>query len=262
MIISHSKLYMYEKCQKAYKYRYIYGLKELPTLKMASGSALHKVYQQFFDNKLGGDIFSLDHLKDIYATEFEKILSAGWHPVNKSEVTNYREKINQQYLKGIKQIINSYYQLNRLEVMLTEQSITCPYHWGHHLKGIIDIIDKNGAIYDLKFSNAISPEKYMASLQHSFYFELWDFFSQMMWGEIFDTDFHYLVISPSSDNNFLDIIIKKETYKPYILENHVKTFLLRADTDIYGYHPPGSYPCLPQKCQYWDLCIKEERKQK
>ena len=240
--ISHSQKSMWIRCPRQWEYRYIYGLKEPPSISLIEGGCYHTTLEENFKQKIDSGIdLDFDICYDIFTTAWEKRLhetdEIQWE--DKEPGTVKDEGLN---LVGV-YIENVAPQVSPLEV---EREYVKPV-LGTKFVMRLDVMDVNKVVIDHKTSsrsyNQDDDDKDPQASAVAFALD-----------------------RPIVFYNHVALKLKQPRIQL------VKTYRTRADIDWYqksteqvislmrtGIAPPneGHYLCSPRFCGYWKRCRGE-----
>ncbi|MFH1290706.1 MAG: PD-(D/E)XK nuclease family protein, partial [Nanoarchaeota archaeon] len=170
-VYSHSKLWLYENCPKAYKVKYID--KEWPDLPPSIhaflGSSVHDSLEWLYGEEKEQRPVELD--------ELVKHFAENWHKKYTLDIrVPVGEKVEEFFNKGVKFLVD-YYQANKPfsdNTIEIEKKIFFPLDEGHWIVGYVDRIVKSGdgkfEVVDYKTNSRIKEQKEVdADRQLAFY---------------------------------------------------------------------------------------------
>jgi len=267
MWLSPSSIIYFNSCPLKFYFRYILKLKEIPTVHLIKGSAIHKTLEKLFENK--------KYLKDDYCVDLKKtinlLLDNELTNLNSLNLTIFEKE---EHINDSKQIITNFTNklIEKIECLLLSHKAENPTHAFHLLKpkfkelslqdnelkvrGIIDRIqigfDDKITIVDYKTSNKFGNE--LSSdyeLQLAIYAYL---YYKNNKGRIPDKlCVNYLRFGESFYlNGNLDLI----NYAIYNIKN-VRNFIVNNNDKQECYFRKQSPLC--SYCSFKEKCLKEEK---
>jgi hypothetical protein len=172
--ISPSRLGMYEKCGEQYRRRYIEGEKIPPGIALVKGTGVHGGAKGNFRQKIvSREDLPRKDIVEISVTSYEEALSKGGLSLTKEEESIGYHKVVAQGKDGVVTLSGLYademapaYQPLLVE---EDQLVTVPSS-EYDLKGIIDLVDAQESVIDLKTgSKKKNEDEVHTSEQLTFY---------------------------------------------------------------------------------------------
>ncbi|MBF0607416.1 MAG: PD-(D/E)XK nuclease family protein [Magnetococcales bacterium] len=245
--LSYSQISMFLKCPRQYEYRYMQGIKCLPSGAMKQSSAFHETAEVNYKQKVYSETdMPLTDMLEVFSDRFDEIFTS--EEIVLDEGTT-QDKLKDQGVEIVK--VHHTNIAPTVQPALIEEKfvISLGDKFPFDLMGIWDIVDINNLIIDNKaYSKTPSQAKIDTDIQLTLY------------------ALGYRVSQKQIESGLrIDAIIKNKVCKPVQISttrtNNDCRKLLNLIEDVTSailqgmfYPNPTGWYCNQKYCGYWDMC--------
>ena len=244
--LSPSQINMYLRCPAQYKFRYIDQIVVPPKSAITKGRCVHLGVEYNFRQKIETfQDLAVGEVKEYTAAEFEKA----------AEETEWEQGEDKGAIKDETiSLIELYHTEVAPEVqpVLVEEKVEVPLTDEYYLLGIIDVLDTDNYIRDIKTTGR-TPAK--SAVENSLQLTAYSLAHRELMGyEEAGVKLDYLVQTKTPK---VVPLTAKRTERDIERLKKITAMVARAITDQIFYPNPTGFMCNERNCGYWQLCQKE-----
>lgn len=254
LYLSPTQINMFTRCGEQYRRRYIEGEKLPPGISLIRGSSVHKGAEHNFKQKMGTrKDLSKNDIVDISVASFEERVKNEGVMLNEIEKSRGKEIVIGEAKDTTVALSSLYAEVVAPKYqpkMVEEETIIELPHSTHDLKGIIDLVDENDLIVDLKTgSRKKSQEEVDKDAQMTFY----SMIHKAKTGKAEKGIVIEQLLDQKKPKNETILTTRNEAdYKAMI--NRINAVAHAINSGIFPPAQPDSWSCSAKFCGWYHVC--------
>ncbi|MEW6443188.1 MAG: PD-(D/E)XK nuclease family protein [bacterium] len=249
--ISPSMLGTWLRCGEQFRRRYIEDERIPPGVSARRGSAVHKVAElNYTHKKLTGEDMPLADLKDACRDEYVRLIrdeGVYFPPQLLPEKAGLLNRSLDEALKATALFRSEI--APRVTPLETELPVEEDLGFGLPVVGILDLVEPEGRLSDLKVMDRKGQEWADRELQPTFYCALWHA-KTGQWPAAFRFD----LIVPNKTPVHVELTTQRTPKDLEVLARYVRNFLKDLEAGVFRPADPGHWVCRPLYCGYYMTC--------